>query len=365
MVVLSKIYKAKDKLISSLSALGFSEKLSKCYLNVLDEGSLNLAEIISGKNQWTYQQTLAWIEDLLLNKLVFIDRDVVYPLNPRIAFEALGKSKLWEKKIDKHLVQKYALIGIELSRSYKHKSPVSFNKIKLAKTSQQLSSLLSEAITISKKLVFAVSKSPRLPQVPLIWTSISEKIKSGVVYKRIADFQELEEHGLEIVTRDIEKFHIDLRILEKDEITHKFYVIDDDIVVIFTPLASAEFAFKLQGQVIGNKFVNKQYKKIFNSLYSKSIPAKNVLILMRKIKEAVLRKVTHKLKQKELYWLSHLIDYGCFARFTDFSIEERTRILKKIVSLGYVEIRNLPSGKTPIFSYPLTFKEIRKECRTC
>jgi len=350
--------------ITELMSLGFSKELATLYLFILQHNPIRISDIPEGK--------LHLIEDLALNKLVLVDRDTIYSMNPKITFKALGKEVLYERLVDlnikdvpktkkteiKNFLKKCENLGNKLQRIYNYKTPVSFDKVKIVETPNKLSLLLSDAIDKASSEILAISKSPRLPDISIIWSSILEKLSRGIIYRRIVDFTEIEEHGLVIIKRDVNELCIDLRILDSKKIIYKFYIIDDQIVVIFTPLETIG-KFRLSGQIIGNKLIAKRYKTIFNMLYSKSISVKKILPLMIEIKNNALNEVASKIGERESKWLEHLIDYGCFAKFPMFSLNESKEISQNLLSQGYIEMRNLPFGTVPIFPYKLDRRWLR------
>jgi len=356
----------ESEFIDKLISLGFSRELATLYLFILQHNPVKLSNIPTEK--------LHLLEPLALNKLILVDQDTVYSMNPKIAFKALGKKAIYERIVDLNIkdvpkVRKTEIIkflkkcedlGNNLQRIYNYKTPVSYDKVKIAERSDKLSLFLSDAINKAGKEILAVSKSPRLPDISIIWSSISEKLSQGIIYRRVVDFTEIEEHGLAIINRDVNELGVDLRVLDSGKITHKFYIIDERIVVIFTPLERIG-EFKLGGQVIGNKLIAKRYKEIFDRLYSDSVSVKKILPIMIEIKNNTLNDVACKIGEKEAKWLEHLIDYGCFAKFPMFSHTESKKICKNLLNKGYIEMRNLPSGTVPIFPYKIDRRWLRDD----
>ena len=65
-----------------------------------------------------------------------------------------------------------------------------------------------------------MSTSPRLPQVASFWATLTDRIGAGVSYRRIVDLDEVIDHGVQLVRRDIEEYGIDVKLLERDRIRH-------------------------------------------------------------------------------------------------------------------------------------------------
>src|SRR5204863_7912607 len=72
-----------------------------------------------------------------------------------------------------------------------------------AATEEEFARLICELIAHARTSVLAVSTSPRLPQVASFWATLTERIGAGVSYRRIVDLDEVIDHGLTLVKRDI------------------------------------------------------------------------------------------------------------------------------------------------------------------
>ena len=80
--------------------------------------------------------------------------------------------------------------------------------------------------------VLAMSRGPRLPQLALVWEAIERRLlENGFVYRRLVTIEELVEHGLAIVRRDVLKAGVDLRVGGDQAVDATFYVFDRDVAV--------------------------------------------------------------------------------------------------------------------------------------
>ena len=144
-----------------------------------------------------------------------------------------------------------------------------------ARNFDELSLLTCEIINRARGEIVAVSKSPRLPQLSSFWAVLTDRIDNhGVAYHRIADLDEVEAHGLNIVRRDMDVHHIDLNILERDAIEHEFYVVDGKYAAIKHRDGKA---YQGVGRVTNYLDVVDRYSKRFQKYLAKSIPGSFVV----------------------------------------------------------------------------------------
>lgn len=80
--------------------------------------------------------------------------------------------------------------------------------------------------------VLAMSRGPRLPQLALVWEAIERRLlEEGFLYRRLVTIEELVEHGLAIIRRDVLKAGVDLRVGGDRSVDATFYVFDRDVAV--------------------------------------------------------------------------------------------------------------------------------------
>ncbi len=80
--------------------------------------------------------------------------------------------------------------------------------------------------------VLAMSRGPRLPQLALLWEVIERRLLGeGFVYRRLVTMDELVEHGLAIVRRDVLKAGVELSAGRRELVNATYYVFDYDVVL--------------------------------------------------------------------------------------------------------------------------------------
>jgi hypothetical protein len=93
-------------------------------------------------------------------------------------------------------------------------------------TGELFASWLAAAIASASRRIVAVDMPPRLPDLAPIWVALTRRIRDGVRYTRIVSMEEVVEHGLDIVHRDMAEYGIDLRLVEVGFVDEAFYLVD-------------------------------------------------------------------------------------------------------------------------------------------
>lgn len=153
---------------------------------------------------WTVQATPDLLHDLedTGNPIVDIARDVCREI-ARLA------SELW---------------AVDVGPSLHHRTSLSNG----ARVSAALSLLFDQA----RHEVLAMSRGPRLPQLALLWEAIERRLfEDEFSYRRLVTIDELIEHGLAIVRRDVLKAGVDLYVGDDQSVNATYYVFDRDVAV--------------------------------------------------------------------------------------------------------------------------------------
>jgi hypothetical protein len=116
------------------------------------------------------------------------------------------------------------LWAVESGPSLRHKTRLS--------NGGRIAAALSLLFDQAEDEVLAMSRGPRLPQLALVWEAIERGLlEDNFVYRRLVMIDELVEHGLAIVRRDVVKAGVDLRVGGERLVDATYYVFDDDLVV--------------------------------------------------------------------------------------------------------------------------------------
>ncbi len=348
-----------------LVAIGLSQVAADTYVRILRAGHLSEKGL-----QDTPREAL---QELILRRLIFFERQnsgrVYFVLDPATAFRTLWDEVLWQAAVSEEELLKLPreeaahLLAVrnacrELAQMagalYSFRRPLAAGQIRIAQDAEELALMLAETIARAQKEVVALSRSPRLPQVAPIWETLSHRLDAGVTYRRICDLDEIVEHGLHIKRRDMEEAGVQLRVLEAEVISRKFYLIDDRYGVIFWP-GEAGNGFALAGQLVENVWLARKYRREFEAAWEEAVPGELVVDALAESGADLLEKAGRILGLQGRAWLQKIVDWGIFARFPDMPEEERRRVEETALTAGLVEMR----AGALIPCYGMTMADIR------
>jgi hypothetical protein len=361
-----------DSLREALAILGLPYHSGPIYIHLTKSGPLPMSDLKGAfKNKITdFEKSINW---LVRRGYIYEEMDdegvIRYiAFDPAIVSRALFDEFLWTKmrfhvisdtnlsrlspmERSKILLYKKACDDFvrEISPHYVRSKPVS--GMTYIKNEKQLSAILSRAISNASKSVFGVVVSKWTPNIPLIWESLKLKMAEGIPYRRVSDESTFISFGYSINIRDTEKFGVKLKLLNRSEITQKFYLIDDNQAIVFwggLPFKDFEF----EGTLIDNRAMVKRLGQEADRLWNEGVPSIVCLNYMKELREQFLQKAMSLLRNKnKLKFAEELFDFGVFCKCqTVSSIPLRKEILEKLHKNGLlvrVRIENYPYGDMP------------------
>lgn len=358
---------------------GFQELPALVYGRLLIEESEKLPVIRSTLNE-TETNILEAVRVLMHAKVVAVDvvKDsyVMYALNPEVVWEAYKTELIWSFACTPYDFSRarcysqdlpsqntdalqYACEIIDQIRHaalllYQSQPSVRKHRWREAFDGEHLAVLLAEAISEAKLSIRAVSKPPRSSQVALIWESIRSRMLEGVAYQRISNLDEVIEHGLHIVERDMYRHGVDLRVIDSSIVEHKFYTVDSKLVLVYH--LTGDEGSELVGRVTTEKNIIKRYRKRFGHYYKESIPASVVVEFLRERAE-VLSDNARALgfKEPEISWLECLVNWGTFCELRHPGIEDQSNLERRAFESGLIIYGT--TGR-PIPDYRVTLDDI-------
>jgi hypothetical protein len=129
-----------------------------------------------------------------------------------------------------------AEIGVLAAKRWSVSSGPSLRHRTSLSTASRVSAALSLLFDQAEKEVIAMSRGPRLPHLALVWEAIERRLLSRKFsYHRLVMMDELAEHGLAIVRRDILKAGVDLRVGDEQSVDATFYVFDGGVALRHGP----------------------------------------------------------------------------------------------------------------------------------
>jgi hypothetical protein len=329
---MDKFLNLKNAMISA----GFSESIISVYSFLLLKESTSLDQIAKATSLGL-DKTREEVDHLLELQVIAFDmakkKYILYALDPDVVWSAFIKSTSWkfvntltDNDINglmsnlpeshqvalQHFRESVEMIRKAAVELYGGTGFITKHRWREAVDINHMSQVLAESIQQAKSQIRAVSKSPRLPHVALIWESILKRIKDSIPYQRIADLTEIIEHGLDVVRRDLEHANIDLKVLDTNDIEHKFYLVDNSLVIVFHSTGLRDDGTTI-GRVTDQAGIIKRYHGRFESYYHRGVPAQFVLDMLSESGYRLLERADSLgYKSNEIDWLKGLIDLGTF-----------------------------------------------------
>ncbi len=207
-----------------------------------------------------------------------------YAISPNLAWRALSSELLWRTTDavgagDTARAGAYDEIAALAGRLYRPYAAALAHQEWDAATADEFAQLICEVMGQARQTILAVSRSPRLPQVASFWATVSDRLGVGVTYRRVVDLDEVIDHGLRIVKRDIEEHGIDVMVLERDLIRHKFYVVDGSFLAVFHDRehAMVDGAGSGVGRITTRGAILRRYVRRFRHYANAAIPGRFAL----------------------------------------------------------------------------------------
>lgn len=239
--------KEASEAMELMRALGVPLPATILYISILQQGATSERQIsaITSLPHEAIRDALQYLNlFLLVSQDVVSDETTFYASDPRNAWKAHDTQFYWMKSIhigdidklpplpemaDELRRRKYSrlerLCGGIYERSAKAYDPLRHRHRDIG-SAQLFASWLGQTIASAKKSIVAVERPPRLPELAPIWVALTRRIRAGVSYTRIVSVNEVVEHGLDVVDRDMEEYGIDLRLMPDVGISDAFYIVD-------------------------------------------------------------------------------------------------------------------------------------------
>jgi hypothetical protein len=346
-------------LLELMASLGFDRPTAQVYAVLVTHGPLPepaLQAIFPG-GKTDVAGSLSRLQDHRLIGVAYEhSRPRYYATEPGRAWESLGTDLRWSgsSEVRRRLCAELAAAAGRLHRP--HLAALTHREWDAA-TAEELAQLVCEIVSTARRQILAVSKSPRLSHVAAFWTALTGRLALGVRYHRVADLDEIVAHGLRVVTRDIQETHIDLRVLERDRIRHKFYVVDDKYLAIFH--GEGEPSRRGVGRISRKHHTVWRYRQRFPGYEQAAIPADFVVTRLRECAATILSRAGQHLSGAEVAWIESLVELGKFSRFHEEAGWPDTQLSEaeaRASALGLVR-RNM-EGEL-VVAYPLTEIDLR------
>jgi hypothetical protein len=346
-------------LLELMASFGFDRLTAQVYGVLLTHGPLPAPALraVFPRGEADVAGSLSRLQDHRLTGVAYEhSRPRYYATEPALAWESLSTDLLWSGSSEarRRLCAELAAVAGRLHRH--HRAALTHREWD-ASTTGELAQLVCEIVSTARRQILAVSRSPRLPHVAAFWTAITSRLAEGVRYHRVADLDEIVAHGLRVVTRDVQEAHIELRVLERDRIRHKFYVVDDKYLAIFH--GDGEPSRRGVGRISRKHHTVWRYRLRFPAYERAAIPADFVVSQLRECATTVLSRARQHLSGAEVAWIESLVELGKFSPFHREAGWPDAQLFEAEARAGALGLVRRNMEGELVVAYPLTETDIR------
>jgi hypothetical protein len=360
-----------------MTELGVGRAVTDVYGVVLTCGPLSRRAILDilGSVPAPIDEVLSFLEGQGLIGSVYrrLRRRQFYAASPDIAWPAVSATLLWSEtdalsagtaleatrpavEAQRRLCGEIAAVAGRLRRPH---DAAGAHEEWDAATTDEFAHLVCEGIARARREVVAVSTSPHLPHVASFWTTLTGRLATSVTYRRVVDLDEIVGHGLAFVRRDMDEYGIDVKVLARDRIQHKFYVVDRSLLAVFhDPAAPARESRTGVGRITRRRAIVRRYARRFEQYAEAAVPARTVLDGLERASSLLLRTAEAGLTAEELAWVESLVRFGKFSRFhvtRGWSDADLRRAEERARGIGVVR-RSAEGDIVP--AYPVTEEDL-------
>lgn len=179
-----------------------------------------------------------------------------------------------------------------------------------AHNSGALAQLAVEAVQIAQVRIRSVSASPKVSGAAKFWAALVARMQAGVAYTRLTDLDELYEHGLEVVRRDLTT-GVDLRVGLHEELAQfRGYLADRKVMVRYDEAHAGERP--ASGFMTSDRNAIDRFVRRFERVAADCVRAESALTHLDGVAEK-LRGQAISLSGDAGQWLDEMIRVGKFA----------------------------------------------------
>jgi hypothetical protein len=316
--------------------LGVALPAATLYLHILQRGGVQERQLynLTGMSPDNLRLALSYLSIFrLVSQDIVHDESVYFASNPRNAWKAHDTAFYWVRSLhvgdidalpplpemeDEIRRQRYARLeqvcGALYGRAAKAHDPLRHRHRDIG-SSVLFASWLAHVIASAQSSIVAVERPPRLPDIAPIWVALTRRIRSGVKYTRVVGVDEVVEHGLDIVDRDMHQYDIDLRLLPRDTLKDAFYIIDGKRLLLKNTRGDARGdcpphfgVYTSQHQIV------RRYLERYHSVYmALSKPASETVAFLRQMAASRGARLVTDGHHEEAKLFQTVVKYGKFA----------------------------------------------------
>lgn len=311
-----------------MERLGFGRSATSLYAALLSSNKAMTSRGLAQASGWAQASVLRDLVSLRQSGLVGEDRDhdktVWFALDPAFSWLSLLAERHWSETVDLAPVTNLAatladpvdseaqemrrarMLSISLWRA---SSAVGQHRTTTVRNTRQLGQLLVESVSTARQQIRAVSGGTHLLAVHAFWPRIQERMASGVTYRRLTVVGEVHEHGLAVVTRDLE-IGVQLKVAPEPALPHRGYLIDSDVLVQYHHDALGQTS---GGQVTSDRHSIERFRTKFDRLFAGAEPAADLIDRCATTAKVQIGAASM-LSEDSIDLLRQLVDFGKFCR---------------------------------------------------
>lgn len=280
-----------------LRIISFNKHYYNYYEYILRNKNVLMSDIKGKfKHERDLHRGIRWLQK---NGFIFLTltkehTESITPVDPIIAFTAYFSRFLWNfvpdikyaENLDSNIIIKISnfkkCCEYIAKKTSSHLPSHGINNGLLAiPDKNRLCNVLSNIILEARGKIRGITVQNWSPDIALVWESIKNRIERGVKYHRITDIGTLVSFGFRINKRDIDKIGINLKVVDVNKLDEKYFIIDEDKLLIFEPSYNLN-KFELKGTLVQNVGIIKRYIHKFESLWHTGVNAPLILNFLEK-----------------------------------------------------------------------------------
>lgn len=342
---------AVRKLSELMAKLGFSEESIKVYLRLLLAGPMpntKLIEMTGLSEAAVFKATQGLRRCGLIVGFRIRQANAWYVADPATAWLSMAAEATWSVTATLTPVGKLPRTGVktidersELCRSAALPSLAVWSRevpdtaeSRTARSADSLAQLAVETVRIAKAHVRSISASPKVSDVARFWPALVAQMEAGVRYTRLADLNEMYEHGLDVVCRDLDT-GVELHIGLQSELTSaRGYLADNRVLVRYAAAAPGERP--TEGFMTSDKNAIVRFRRRFDRLAGTAVPAAVAIDHLALLADQLRGRAWY-LSQDARDWLDELLRMGRFSKLpteAGWTDEHRLRVESELVRSG-------------------------------
>lgn len=340
-----------ERLRSIMIELGFSEDSVKVYLRILSTGTQTNAQVM-GMSRLHQSAAFAATKELRMSGLIvgFVrrQRNAWYAADPATAWLSMAAEATWSVSAELsplHQLPDTGVNQIDIRSSLCRAAArpaldvwdqdiPALDESRRAYTAEALAQMAVEAVRIANRHVRSISASPKVSGAAKFWPQLVQQMESGVRYSRLADLNELYEHGTEIVHRDI-ALGVELFIGRQTDLTMtRGYLADRHVLVRYEETSPGERPAK--GYMTGDRYAIDRFRKRFDRLAHGSVPAAVAVAHLDVLADS-FRNRAGSASQDAREWLDELLRLGRFSQMPksrQWTEHHRRAVERELIQLG-------------------------------